>query len=218
MGGHFLRVGHSHDTASIYQLLNNIWVSNVVKVATNCMPINEFNTSNRGNKHLENKYHPKHAIKMIWEQISLTNQFAHHSATSTIKQWQWRTQAEHSRLKSGPPFMRDRTFIRTSVFLRVNWCLASEKVSLASLNIGQTPTQLTREWSRVQRRWVSCLRPTACLHWSLNQGLSLLRTQMTLVETKRPNNSNKCSFKPQQDCEQILYCTTNCIRIDSMFN
>ena len=46
------------------------------------------------------------AIKMIREQISFANRLAHQSTASTNKRWQWRTQAEHSRLKSGPPFMR----------------------------------------------------------------------------------------------------------------
>ena len=46
------------------------------------------------------------AIKMVWELFSFANRLAHQSTTSTNKRWQWRTQAEHSRLKSGPPLMR----------------------------------------------------------------------------------------------------------------
>ena len=42
------------------------------------------------------------AIKMIREQISFANRLSHQSTASTNKRWQWRTQAEHSRLKSGP--------------------------------------------------------------------------------------------------------------------
>ena len=43
--------------------------------------------------------------------------------------------------------------------------------------------------------WAPCWRSKACLHWSSNQGLSLLRTRMTLVGTKHSTSSNKCSFK-----------------------
>ena len=46
------------------------------------------------------------AIKIIREQISFANRLAHQSTTSTNKRRQWRTQPEHSRLKSWPPFMR----------------------------------------------------------------------------------------------------------------
>ena len=46
------------------------------------------------------------AIKMIREQISFDNRLAHQSTTSTNKRCQWRTQAEQSKLKSGPPLMR----------------------------------------------------------------------------------------------------------------
>ena len=46
------------------------------------------------------------AIKMIREQTSFANRLAHQSTTSTNKRWQWRTLAEHIRLKSGPPLMR----------------------------------------------------------------------------------------------------------------
>ena len=43
---------------------------------------------------------------MTREQISLANRLAHQSPSSTNKRWLWRTQAEHSRLKNGPPLMR----------------------------------------------------------------------------------------------------------------
>ena len=45
------------------------------------------------------------AAKMIWQQISLSNRFTHQSPTRTDRGRQWRTWAEHSGLKSGPPLM-----------------------------------------------------------------------------------------------------------------
>ena len=43
------------------------------------------------------------AVKMIWQQISLANRLTHQSPTRTDLGRQWRTRAEHSRRKSGPP-------------------------------------------------------------------------------------------------------------------
>ena len=75
----------------------------------------------------------------------------------------------------------DWTFIRTSLFLSLNWCLASEWVSLALTWQWTNSSKLIRERSRVHWRWASCLRPKICLHWSSNQGLPLLRKWMTLA-------------------------------------
>ena len=48
---------------------------------------------------------------MIRQQVSLTNRLTHHSTTLTNKRRQWRTtRAEHCRLKSGLPLMRDWAF------------------------------------------------------------------------------------------------------------
>ena len=46
------------------------------------------------------------AIKMIRQQNSLTNRLTHQSTTLTNERRQWRTRAEHRRLKSRPPLMR----------------------------------------------------------------------------------------------------------------
>ena len=46
------------------------------------------------------------AVNMIWQQISITNRLTHQSTTPTNKRWQWRTRAEHRKVKSGPPLMR----------------------------------------------------------------------------------------------------------------
>ena len=45
-----------------------------------------------------------------------SNRFTHQATTLTNKRRQWRTCAEHHWLKSGPPLMRDWTFIRTALF------------------------------------------------------------------------------------------------------
>ena len=44
------------------------------------------------------------------------------------------------------------------MFLTLNWCLASEYASLALTWQRTNSSQLTRERSRVHRRWASCLR------------------------------------------------------------
>ena len=85
--------------------------------------------------------------------------------------------------------MRRLGIHKNILFLTIKWRLAFEFVSLA----------LTWKWTNssqsMHRRWASSLRPKACLYWSWNQGLSLLRTWVTLVGTKLPTSSNKCSFK-----------------------
>ena len=63
---------------------------------------------------------------------------------------------------------RDWTFMRTSIFLTLNWCLAFEYTSLALTWQRTNSSQLTRERSRVHRRWASCLRSKASLHRSSN--------------------------------------------------
>ena len=45
------------------------------------------------------------AVKMICQQISLSNRLTHQSPTRTDQGRQWRTRAEHNRLKNGPPVM-----------------------------------------------------------------------------------------------------------------
>ena len=46
------------------------------------------------------------AVKMIRQQISLTNRLTHQSTTLTNERRQWRTRADHGRLKSGPSLTR----------------------------------------------------------------------------------------------------------------
>ena len=47
---------------------------------------------------------------------------------------------------------------------------------------------------RVHRRWASCLRSNALLQSSLNQGVSLLCTRITLIGMKRSTSRDKCIF------------------------
>ena len=75
----------------------------------------------------------------------------------------------------------DWTFMGTSMFLTLNWCLASEYVSLALTWHRTNSSQLTRERSRVYRRWAYCWSSKARLHRSSNQGLSLLRDRLSGV-------------------------------------
>ena len=46
------------------------------------------------------------AVKMIQQQISLTNRLSHQSITLINKRQQWWTRVKHCRLKSGPPLIR----------------------------------------------------------------------------------------------------------------
>ena len=75
-------------------------------------------------------------------------------------------------------------------------------VSLALAWQWTNSSQLTWEWSLVHRRWVSCLRPRACLHWSSNQGLSLLHIWWPLLEHNVQTAGRDVRLKPQQDCQQ----------------
>ena len=77
------------------------------------------------------------AVKMIWEQSSLTNRLASQSTTSTNKQYQWQTQAEHSRLKSGPPLMR-----RLRIHKIIHFC--NTKLTLG-LRVGFIISHLTAD-------------------------------------------------------------------------
>ena len=63
------------------------------------------------------------------------------------------------------------------------------------------------------------LEAKACLHSSSNQGLSLLRTWMTLVGTKRSTSSNKCSFKTSTglSADQMLHQGRSCIASQTVF-
>ena len=123
------------------------------------------------------------ADKMIRQQISLTNKLVHQSTTPTKKRRHWRTRAGHRRPESGPSLMRELE-IHKSIHVSVtNWRLASEYVSLAPTCQPTNFSQLTRDRWRVHRRWASCLRPKTRLHRSLNQGLSMFRTRMTLAGT-----------------------------------
>ena len=170
-----------------------------------------------------NRLHGLLTIKMIREQISFANRLAPQSITSTNKQWWSRTQADHSRLKSGPPLWGLWAFIRTSLFLAINWRLASEYVSLSLTWQRSNSSQLTIERSRVHRRWASCLRLKACLHWSSNQGLWPCDTD-DLGWNKTSNQQQqiliqnlKIFSRINVTPEQILHCTTNYIKINLMF-
>ena len=50
--------------------------------------------------------------------------------------------------------------------------------------------------SRVHRRWAPCMMSNASLQSSSNQGLSLFRTRITLVGTKRSTSRDKMHLHP----------------------
>ena len=161
------------------------------------------------------------AVKMI--QISFANRLTHQSTTSTNKQWQWRTQAEHSRLKSGPPLMR-RLGIHKNI-------LVSDTKLMLGLWVGFICSHLTADKlfpvnSRaitgspkmsflLEAKGMSALIITqrlilvahmADLAWMSNQ------QQQILIQ-----NLNRIASRPNVTKGQILHCTTNCIPINLMF-
>ena len=117
----------------------------------------------------------------IWQQISLTNWPIYQSTThtSTNKMRQCQILADHNGLKSGPPFMRGLG-IRNNVPVSDNKLLPGLRVGLFALLWPKS------DHKYIYWRWASCLRSNAWMHWSSNQGLSLLCnlcTWMTLVGT-----------------------------------
>ena len=142
---------------------------------------------------LTNRLHGLLAVKIIREQISLTNRLAQYRV---IVRHPHPTSGGNDELKPNTADLRvdhhllgDWAFIRTSLFLSPNYLLTSEQFSLTLACQRTNSSQLTRERSRVHRRWASCLRPKAWLHRSSIQSLSLLRTQITLIGTKCPSTS-----------------------------
>ena len=114
------------------------------------------------------------AVKMIRQQISLSNRHTNQSTILTNRQRQWRIRAKHYRLKSEPPLLKGLDIHKNSPVFVTNWHLASWVGFISSHLTANKPSQLTRERSRVHRRWASCLRPKACLHWSSNQGFIIV--------------------------------------------
>ena len=99
------------------------------------------------------------AVKMISQCISFNNRLTHQSTTLASKRRQLRTWAEHRRLKSGLPILRGAD-------IHKNIPVSGTKLTLG-LRIGcisfhltaDNSSKLTRERSRVHRRWASTLSP-----------------------------------------------------------
>ena len=147
----------------------------------------------------------------------LTNRVAHLSSTLTNKRRQWRTPAEHCRFKSGPPLMRGLDIHKN---ISVSVCVLTLGISSLALTWHRTnSSQVTREQSHVHRRWASCLRPKACLLWSLNKGLSLLHTWITLIGTSHPTSKFRWSAKTSTrlSASQMLRQGRSCISPQTVF-
>ena len=121
------------------------------------------------------------AVQIIWQKISLNNRLTHQFTTPTNKRWQWRTQAEQSRLKSGQPLMRGLSIHKNIAVSNTNLTVGLRVFSIALTWQQINSSELTRERSRVHRRWAFCFRPKACMHRSSNQILSLLLTRIILM-------------------------------------
>ena len=99
----------------------------------------------------------------------------------TIKPIQWRTRAQRNRLNIGSPLMK-------GLGVRKNISISDAKLMLG-LRAGFISCHLTAgtlflvnpKAMTVPPKMSILLRSKACLHWSLNQGLSLFCRRMTLA-------------------------------------
>ena len=118
----------------------------------------------------------------------------HHNGPTEFLRSRIRTRAKHSRLQGGPPLMVMlgiyQNIPASDTKLTPSLCITS----LALLWDWTNSSQLTLERSRLHRSWASFLRSNTRLQSPLNQGISLLRTRITLVRTKRPTSRDKFTF------------------------
>ena len=77
------------------------------------------------------------SVKIIRQQISLTNRLTHQSTNFTNKRRKLRTRAVHRRLKSGPPLIR-------GLYIRKNSPVSVTKLTL-SLRVGLINSHLTAD-------------------------------------------------------------------------
>ena len=132
------------------------------------------------------------AIKMIREQISFPNRLAHQSKTSTKKRWQWRTQAEHSRL--------DCQLRRLGIHKNIP--ISDTKLTLG-LWVGFISSHVTvNNLFPVNLRAIIgppkmslLLEAKSMTALFIKPRLILVVHTKTVVGTKCPTCSNKCSFK-----------------------
>ena len=143
------------------------------------------------------------AVKMIRQQISLINRLTHQSTTITNERRQWRTRAEHRRLKSGPPLIRGLNIhknIPVSVVTKLTLGLREGFISshLTADKLFLVNTRAIKGPPKIGLLLEAMSMPAL----SSNKGLSLLRTRMTFLEHNVQPAGTDVRSKPQRDCQQ----------------
>ena len=148
------------------------------------------------------------AIKMIREPINFANLLAHQSTTSTNKRQQWWTQAEHSRRKSGPPFMR-------RLGIHKNNPVSGTRLTLG-LRLGFISSHFTVDkLFPVNPREITGPPKMSLLLEAKSMPVFIIKPRLILVAHTVDLGWNKTykkpqQSKPQQDCQQ-----TKCyVRVD----
>ena len=163
------------------------------------------------------------AVKMIRQQISLTNRLTHQSTTLINKQRQWRTRAEHRRLKSGPQHMRGtnihknipvpvtkltlglvpvRSHVTADKLFPVNPRTITGPLKMSLLLVAKSMSALG-----IKARFILVMH-TDVLGWYI---MSNQQGQMFIQKL------NRIVSKPNVTPGQIPHCTTDSIPIDLMF-
>ena len=74
------------------------------------------------------------AVKMIRQQINLTNRLTHQSTTFSNGWRQWRTRAKHRRLQSGPPLIRGMN-IQTNISISVTKLMPGHRLCFINTHL-----------------------------------------------------------------------------------
>ena len=159
------------------------------------------------------------AFKVIWEQISFAKRLEHQSTTSTNKRWQWRTQAEHSRLKSWPLLMR-------RLGIHKNIPVSGTKLTLGLLVCFISSHLTADKLFPVNPRAISGPPKISLLIEAKSMPALIIKPRIFLVAHTDDLGCNKTSNQQQQmpiqnlkrivsrpnvSPRSILHCTPNCI-------
>ena len=156
------------------------------------------------NERQTNNLHEPVAVKMIRQQISLTNRLTHQSITLTDKRRQCRTRAEHCRLRSGPPLTKGLDIQKnspvsvTKLTLGLGLGFISSHMSVDTVFLGK-PRAITGPAK------MSLLLEAKCMPELTIKPRLILATHMDelawLAHNVQPAGTDVRS-NPQQDCQQ----------------
>ena len=130
------------------------------------------------------------AVKMI-RQISLSKRLTHQSPTRTDMGGSDELEPNTADLRVDHHLWGDCTFMRTSMFLTLNWCLASEYVSLALTWHRTNSSQLAIYRNRVcvdlskLKNPLKCSR-VLCRHPRMNIAGGVLSAMTAVSDSKAP--------------------------------